>query len=52
MKKLIDLDDETVRKLSHLAIDEGKDLKNFIQDSLYSLARGQKGTLKKIKKSK
>lgn len=49
-KKLIDLDYETFRLLSHQAIDAGKDLKNYIQEVLYSHA--QKGTLKKIKNPK
>jgi len=34
MKKLIDIDDDTFKKLSHLAVDEGKDLKTYIQDLL------------------
>lgn len=38
MKKLIDLDDETVRQLSHLAIDAGTNLKAYIQSVLVSHA--------------
>jgi hypothetical protein len=46
MKKLIDLDEETIKALSHMAIDEGTNLKVYIQDVL--VAHGQKGTLKKL----
>ena len=42
MKKLIDIPDEIVKDLKKLAIDENKDLKNFIQDHLASLVRGEK----------
>ena len=42
MKKLIDIPDEIVKDLKKLAIDENKDLKNFIQDHLTLLVRGQK----------
>ena len=42
MKKLIDIPDEIVKDLKKLAIDENKDLKNFIQDYLISLVRGEK----------
>lgn len=52
MRKNIDLDDETVKALSHLAIDAGTNLKNYIESILVAHARGQKGTLKKIKKLK
>jgi mRNA-degrading endonuclease RelE of RelBE toxin-antitoxin system len=42
MKKLIDIPDEIVKDLKKLAIDADKDLKNFIQDHLVFLVRGQK----------
>ena len=42
MKKLIDIPDEIVKDLKKLAIDENKDLKNFIQDHLVLLVRGEK----------
>ena len=42
MKKLIDIPDEIVKDLKKLAIDENKDLKNFIQDYLVLLVRGEK----------
>lgn len=42
MKKLIDIPDEIVKDLKKLAIDENKDLKNFIQDHLVYLVRGEK----------
>jgi hypothetical protein len=42
MKKLIDIPDEIVKDLKKLAIDENKDLKNFIQDHLILLVRGRK----------
>jgi hypothetical protein len=42
MKKLIDIPEEIVKDLKKLAIDENKDLKNFIQDHLTLLVRGQK----------
>ena len=42
MKKLIDIPDEIVKDLKKLAIDENKDLKNFIQDHLILLVRGEK----------
>lgn len=42
MKKLIDIPDEIVKDLKKLAIDENKDLKNFIQDHLVLLVRGKK----------
>ena len=42
MKKLIDIPDEMVKDLKKLAIDENKDLKNFIQDHLILLVRGEK----------
>ena len=42
MKKLIDIPDEIVKDLKKLAIDENKDLKNFIQDHLILLVCGEK----------
>ena len=42
MKKLIDIPEEIVKDLKKMAIDADKDLKNFIQDHLVSLVRGQK----------
>ncbi len=42
MKKLIDIPDEIVKDLKKLAIDENKDLKNFIQDHLVLLVREDK----------
>ena len=42
MKKLIDIPDEIVKDLKKLAIDENKDLKNFIQDHLVFLVRREK----------
>ena len=42
MKKLIDIPDEIVKDLKKLAIDENKDLKNFIQDHLILLVRWKK----------
>jgi len=42
MKKLIDIPDEIVKDLKKLAIDADKDLKNFIQDHLALLVRGEK----------
>ena len=42
MKKLIDIPDEIVKDLKKLAIDENKDLKNFIQDHLILLVRLEK----------
>ncbi len=42
MKKLIDIPDEIVKDLKKLAIDENKDLKNFIQDHLVLLVYGEK----------
>jgi len=37
MKKIIDIDEKTLKGLKHLAVDEGKDLKNYIQDKLKKL---------------
>jgi hypothetical protein len=42
MKKLIDIPNEIVQDLKILAIKQNKDLKNFIQDELVSLVRGEK----------
>jgi hypothetical protein len=42
MKKLIDIPDEIVQDLKILAIKQNKDLKNFIQDELVLLVRGDK----------
>lgn len=42
MRKNIDIADEIVKDLKKLAIDADKDLKNFIQDHLVSLVRGEK----------
>lgn len=42
MKKLIDIPDEIVKDLKMMAIYADKDLKNFIQDHLVSLVRGEK----------
>jgi hypothetical protein len=37
MRKVIDIPDEIVKDLKKLAIDQDKDLKNFIQDELKKL---------------
>jgi len=42
MRKNIDIPDEIVKDLKKMAIDADKDLKNFIQDHLVSLVRGEK----------
>jgi hypothetical protein len=42
MKKLIDIPEEIVKDLKKMAIDADKDLKNFIQDQLVLLVRGEK----------
>jgi flagellar motor component MotA len=42
MRKNIDIPDEIVKDLKKMAIDADKDLKNFIQDYLVLLVRGQK----------
>ena len=42
MRKNIDIPDEILQDLKILAIKENKDLKNFIQDHLVLLVRGQK----------
>lgn len=49
MKKIIDIPEEIVKDLKKMAIDTDKDLKNFIQDYLNSLVRGQKKEQKKLK---
>jgi hypothetical protein len=42
MKKLIDVPNEIVKDLKKMAIDADTDLKNFIQDHLVLLVRGEK----------
>jgi mRNA-degrading endonuclease RelE of RelBE toxin-antitoxin system len=42
MRKNIDIPDEIVKDLKKMAVDVDKDLKNFIQDHLVLLVRGQK----------
>jgi hypothetical protein len=42
MRKNIDIPDEIVKDLKKIAIDADKDLKNFIQDHLVLLVRGEK----------
>lgn len=42
MRKNIDIPEEIVKDLKKMAIDADKDLKNFIQDHLVLLARGEK----------
>jgi len=42
MKKLIDIPEEIVKDLKKMAIDADKDLKNFIQEHLILLVRGEK----------
>lgn len=42
MKKLIDIPEEIVKDLKKMSVDVDKDLKNFIQDHLVLLVRGQK----------
>ena len=42
MRKNIDIPEEIVKDLKKMAIDADKDLKNFIQDHLVSLVRGEK----------
>jgi hypothetical protein len=48
MKKLIDIPEEIVQDLKILAIKQNKDLKNFIQDELFSLVRGEKKEQKTV----
>jgi len=50
MKKIIDIEDETKKRLSHLAVEEGKDLKNFIQDLLIKVANLNEINFEKLKK--
>jgi hypothetical protein len=42
MRKNIDIPEDIVKDLKKMAIDADKDLKNFIQDHLVLLVRGQK----------
>jgi len=42
MRKNIDIPEEIVKDLKKMAIDADKDLKNFIQDQLVFLVRGEK----------
>ena len=42
MRKNIDIPEEIVKDLKKMAVDADKDLKNFIQDLLVSIVRGQK----------
>ena len=42
MRKNIDIPDEILQDLKILAVKENKDLKNFIQDHLVLLVRGDK----------
>ena len=42
MRKIIDIPEEIVKDLKKMAIDADKDLKNFIQDHLILLVRGEK----------
>lgn len=42
MRKLIDLDNDVIKELNHLAIEQGKDVKNFMQDELIRIARKKK----------
>jgi hypothetical protein len=39
MRKIIDIPNEIVKDLKKLAIDQDKDLKNFIQDELKKLVK-------------
>ena len=39
MRKVIDIPDEIVKDLKKMAIDQDKDLKNFIQDELKKLVQ-------------
>lgn len=48
MRKLIDLDEETFKTLSKLAIDNNTNLKSYIESVLVS--HGEKGHFEKIKK--
>lgn len=40
-KKIIDIDEKTEKKLSHMAIDAGLKLKPFIEDILQRIAAGK-----------
>ena len=42
MKKLIDIPEEIVKDLKKLAVDEDKDLKNYIQDKLVEIVKQSK----------
>ena len=42
MRKNIDIPEEIIKDLKKMAIDADKDLKNFIQDHLVLLVRGEK----------
>jgi hypothetical protein len=44
MKKLIDIPEEILKDLKILAVKDGKDLKNYIQDILIQKVNGQKPT--------
>jgi len=48
MRKLIDIPDEIFKDLKKMAIEKDKDLKNFIQDHLVLLVRGEKKEQKQI----
>jgi|TARA_R110000823_G_scaffold280950_1_gene399128 hypothetical protein len=39
MKKLIDIKEEDIQPLKIMAVKEGKDFKNFIQDKLSEIAK-------------
>ena len=45
MRKVIDIPDEIVKDLKKLAIDQDKDLKNFIQDELKKLVKNSQSKL-------
>jgi hypothetical protein len=42
MRKLIDIPEEIVKDLKKMAVDEDKDLKNFIQDTLIKIVEVRK----------
>lgn len=42
MKKIIDIPDSILKDLKILAVNERKDLKNFIQDTLIKLVKKKK----------
>lgn len=52
MRKNIDIPDEILQDLKILAVKENKDLKNFIQDHLVLLVRGEKKEQKTSNKLK